>query len=233
MLDIKTAVVAVRLHSQDSPRLSIGEAMPTGTIHPASLSRLTLKFLSEAGEGNSEEEIEWMRGVLHELVLLMPDRIKLVGVRPFDQYIGPRGRLEIDGRQYNVWLHQAQSANPALVELWIENFPVSNTDGPNSKPGLRGTIYSLARRIEMGNVPLPEAGPGKLSKQLLEVGTPTFDRAGEELERALTQLIKQYGYEVVRTHLGDLIDKSKWQDWQRVSTLAARINRRLQKRSRH
>jgi hypothetical protein len=52
-----------------------------------------------------------------------------------------------------------------------------------------------------------------------------------QIERALKKLIAEHGIEKVNRALVPLIGQFNWSDWQRVSNLANRLNRRKQPKS--
>lgn len=100
--------------------------------------------LNETGEWIDDAEgIAWkdsLRSAVEEIKDMLNSDItfEIKNVNGFDKYQGPYADVKINDKFYTIWFAEGDDI------LYVEYFPVSNTDPKTEKPGFIGTTVDIA-----------------------------------------------------------------------------------------
>ena len=83
-----------------------------------------------------EEKIKYIIELLDEKSIL-----RLNDIHGLDIYSGPYAKVTIFGRNYKIWLDEVYAF------LFVEDFPISNSDEDDRKPGFAGSSYDIAELL--------------------------------------------------------------------------------------
>ena len=98
---------------------------------------------------NDSEEANWIRKFEKKLQSVIdyldnPDIFKIIDINGRDMYQGPYATVRIFNKTYKMWITQDD-------DLWIEKFPIDNTNEEGSLPGFEGTPYIITRLLNKIN----------------------------------------------------------------------------------
>lgn len=104
------------------------------------LKMIDWDYVKDHPENESDEAllIRYMEEKLEEIHDFLEDAsiFKIIDIRGYDTYQGPYAIVSIFNKKYKIWLIENE-------KLWIENFPINNSD-PENKPGYDGYTEDIS-----------------------------------------------------------------------------------------